>query len=1770
MMALAALLVAAGGAQAQAVFGNIAVGGTSPPTQQSVTVTAPAGGVVASVEILTLGAPSLDFTAGSGPTCVSANPLSPGGACTQSVTFTPSAPGLRTGAVVLLNYMGDVVGTAYLSGTGWGGLGVLVPGNVVTVAGVYRNWTSTQDGIPATQANLDQPSSLTLDGAGNMYIADSAHNRIRMVAAPVPHATAGIISTIAGTGEAGYTGDGQTAANSTLSVPSGVALDGAGNLYIADTGNNVIRMISPPAGIITTVAGNSAGNVCAENTDAVGDGCPATAAILNSPQGITVDSGGNLYIADTGNQRIRRVDAVTGMITTVAGNGDLSPDGNGMGTFSGDNGLAINAGLSLPYAVVFDASGNMFIPDSANNRIRKVNASGVISTVAGGGNAGSYCDNGPANNTELDTPTSVAVDAAGNLYIADTQDSCIRRIDFAVGTVTAIALNGYTDITSSGGLSSEQIYAPMGLFTDGGGDVYFADYYYMLIEEIQSNKASLNFTMTPVRQGSKSSTQGQVLENDGNAALDLTAFTPDMNAALDDTVTTCAIGTPFLPVDADCTIGAVFAPSVAGDPLLANIDVAGDTVNSPLDIELIGNATLVNSTTTTLTSVPNPSPFGQTVIFTATVTTGPSSGNLTGTVSFFDGTNTLAANVALNALPGTTATATYITDSLTVGVHTITAKYNAQDTADPTHFSSTSKPYLQTVNENTATVLTSSANPSVLDASVALSATVTISGGGGVAPDGTVTFIDGANLLGTATLNPAGVATYTTTTLPQGLNTITATYNGDATLQILSSTSNTVSQDVQASSPTTLTTAPNPSNYGELVTFTVTVTPGGTAPPTGLVNILDGVQQIAEVSLLGSTGQATFQISTLTAGLHQISATYLGDTNNASSTSSTITQTVNKTTPAIAWAAPAAITYGTALSATQLDATSGAVAGNFTYTPPAGAVLTAGTQTLSVTFTPSDTTDYNTTTATVSLIVNMATPTLSVRTSGTPSSYGAAVTFTATISNGPTGLVTFYDGGNVIGSGMLNGPLATFTIGNLSVGSHIITASWPGTSNYYSVTSNSITQAVNPAVPVITWAIPAPITYGTALSATQLDATTTTAGTFTYTPVLGTVLGAGQRTLSVLFTPTDTTDYTTETATVTLTVNKATPVITWAPPAAITYGTALSGVQLNATAGGLAGAFVYTPAAGPVPAAGVQTLSATFIPTDTTDYSSPTATVQLTVNKATPTLAVNTSGSPTNYGAAVTFTATAGNGLTGPVTFYDGSTAIGAGTLNGATATLTVSTLPVGAHAITASWPGNNNFIAVTSNEITQIVNVTQTSTTISLLPNPGIAGTTEAITATVRVIAGVATASGIVTFTDGTAILGSAYLGATGTATIHPELAPGPHLIAASYAGDANDNGSASTPFAFNVVQATTTTSVAVTPNFVLVQGLVTFSATVTGNGGVPTGTVTFSANGTAIGSANLVAGAATLIYSGLAVGSYPITAVYGGDTNDQGSAGTSAVQLVVGSIQTITELGTSTTGGAMPQALLVSTVLNTTGSSTPTGTVTFFNGTTVIGSGPLDASGVATLALNLSSGSYTIVAYYSGDLTHGTSTSSPITVDVPGAGFDLHVTPATVTIQTKQNAMLTVTLASIGGFADTIGLGCASLPVGVTCHFSSISANLTANELPAPTVQLTIDTNNPLTGGSTAMNSHFEPPGATLAGLCLPISLFFGWVVWRFRRRHAMAFTTMLVLLLFGAALFVTGCGEISYTSAQPGTYVIQVTGVGSNSDIAHYQNVTLNITQ
>jgi uncharacterized protein (TIGR03437 family) len=303
-------------------------------------------------------------------------------------------------------------------------------GVITTVAG---NGTAgySGDGGPATSAALRLPNGVAVDSSGNLYIADTSNSRIRKVTA-----STGVITTVAGNGTGGYSGDGGSATSAELFAPSGVAVDNSGNLYIADFVNMDIRKVSA-SGIITTVAGGGCAASVTPNCGA-GDGGPATSAELTGPMGVAVDSSGNLYIADFGNSRIRKVTAGTGIITTVAGSAFVGSHGDG--------GPATSAELFLPSGVAVDSSDNLYIADTSNCRIRKVTAStGVITTVAGNGSEIYSGDGGPATSAALFLPTGVAVDSDGNLYIADTHNQRIRKVTGSAGGAVgrpAISANG--------------------------------------------------------------------------------------------------------------------------------------------------------------------------------------------------------------------------------------------------------------------------------------------------------------------------------------------------------------------------------------------------------------------------------------------------------------------------------------------------------------------------------------------------------------------------------------------------------------------------------------------------------------------------------------------------------------------------------------------------------------------------------------------------------------------------------------------------------------------------------------------------------------------------------------------------------------------------------------------------------------------------------------------------------------------------------------------------------------------------------------------------------------------------------------------------------------------------------------------------------------------------------------------------------------------------------------------------------------------------------
>jgi hypothetical protein len=321
----------------------------------------------------------------------------------------------------------------------------------------------------AVTGMVNAASAMAVDSAGNVYIADTGNNRIRLLG------TNGVMTTFAGTGDAAFGGDGSAAISATFNAPAGVAVDTNGNVFVADMENNRIRRIDAVTGHITTVAGNG-------SADFTGDGGQATSATLNWPSGVAVGSDGSLYIADQLNCRIRKVSA-GGIITTLAG--------NGVPGYNGENSDAIAAQLNYPTSVAVDKTGNVYVADQYNNRIRKVGADGSITTIAGTGDYGYDGDGGPATAALLNYPYGVAVDDLGNVSIADTENACIRFVTPG-GVITTIAGNGnFGDYGDGGPAKNALLNYPYGVAVDRYRNIYLADYYNYRIKKIWRSAAML-------------------------------------------------------------------------------------------------------------------------------------------------------------------------------------------------------------------------------------------------------------------------------------------------------------------------------------------------------------------------------------------------------------------------------------------------------------------------------------------------------------------------------------------------------------------------------------------------------------------------------------------------------------------------------------------------------------------------------------------------------------------------------------------------------------------------------------------------------------------------------------------------------------------------------------------------------------------------------------------------------------------------------------------------------------------------------------------------------------------------------------------------------------------------------------------------------------------------------------------------------------------------------------------------------------------------------
>jgi sugar lactone lactonase YvrE len=1026
---------------------SVQVGGTPQIQTVPVTITAAAGSY--RVQSLTQGSPGLEFTSDSVVACA-------GSPCNVSVSFLPKYPGLRVGAVLLFDSSNRLIGSRNLSGIGIGSLSAMSPGEINTLAGdgcPIDGTCPTVGRTPATTiTGLKLPSGAATDAAGNIYISDTENSRILKVSPD-----GNTITTIAGSdGVSGSAGDGGPATSALINAPYAITVDGAGNIFFADTGNNAIREINVTTNNISTVAGTLSGT-----PGFAGDGSAATSASLASPQGLTFDASGNLYIADTGNNRIRKVDSFTGIITTIAGTGAsgfLDSATAVLGEFNQPTGIAVG--------VATDGSFSLYIADFVNNRIRKIDmTTGGLSTVAGNGTPGYTGDTKSALTATLNSPTSVATDAAGNLYIADFENSVIRKVNSSTGNITTLA---GTETASFGGdgfdANLSGLTKPYSVYLDGAGNVFLSDTYNLRVREVSATLAGIQYP--DMKEGKISLPIAQSVENDGNVPLTFTDLTAPatMNAALDldpaDPITTnCSVFVP-LPTGSDCVLAVEFAPLTVS-PVSGVLSITSDSGNSPIAVDLSGNVLSVNPTSTTVASSLNPAGVGLAVTLTALISNG-NQGQITGTVQFFDGTTPIG-NAPQN-VNSSSNSATLTTSFTTVGSHIITAVYsgdNLNAASTPNH------PLTQIIEQATTLNVVSSANPDIEFTPITFTATLTVTGGT-TAPTGGITFTDGSTPLGsTAALNGSGVASFVVPPLAVGTHNITASYAGDG---ISFSSQFSFTQTITlAPTSTALSSSATTVQFSTPVTFTATVTGLPADTPTGSVQFKDGAIVLATVPV-NALGLATYVNTTLLAGLHAIIAVYRGDSNYAGSTSAqaisvTIQQTSTNTILATS-ATNAIATRPVTLTATVTTAGGSTIpTGNVNFM--SGSIL-LGTASLndqgmaSVTTASlavgvdnvtavyiGDPNDTGSTSAPLAITIVQAPTTTTVSSSQNPLQTLTPVVISATVANGgtqnPTGVVTFKEDSAPVGTGTLNANgVATVSLPSLTVGSHTFVASYAG------------------------------------------------------------------------------------------------------------------------------------------------------------------------------------------------------------------------------------------------------------------------------------------------------------------------------------------------------------------------------------------------------------------------------------------------------------------------------------------------------------------------------------------------------------------------------------------------------------------------------------------------------------------------------------------------------------------------------------------------------
>jgi sugar lactone lactonase YvrE len=664
-----------------------------------------------------------------------------------------------------------------------------------------------QNTVSATTIPLLLPSAIVFDPAGNLYIAETANHVIRKVD------STGNIAIVAGTATQGFSGDAGPATSAQLDSPQGLALDSGNNLYIADTHNHRIRKLNLATGILTTIAGNGTQGF-------TGDGGPATSAQLDLPAALALDTQSNLYAADTRNHRIRRIDATTGVITTIAGNGTQG--------FSGDNGPATAASIDSPTGIALDAANNLYLADTHNHRIRRIDAtSGVITTIAGTGASGYSGDNALAGTAALALPHGLTIDVAGNLYLADTANNRIRRIDATTGFITTVTGTGTQGFSGDNGPAvAATVDTPRAAVLSPSALLTFADTGNQRIRQLESQPAASTSIQTiaglgQTAPGALTLTAPSVISYGTGAitatlatstpASGLVTFLDNANTTLATVplaTTTAVFNTAALPVGVHNIIAtytgdqthssaqsSAFVLTITPRQLIANLTPATILYGQPIPVISATLSGLLPQDASSLAAA-----FSTMAALLSPAGTYPFASSLTGSAAGNYALTLNPSSLTINPAP----TQITLTDPLGPGA---------------------------TIAPGTALTLTT--NVATLTAGQ---------------PTGTVTLFDGAVQLLTSPISAAGDATFTSPSLAAGSHTLTALYSGDsnftrslsapALVTVGSSPASTTDFALSANGPTTQTVV-----SGGSVTYTFSVQLQGnlsspiTLAATGLPNL---------------------------------------------------------------------------------------------------------------------------------------------------------------------------------------------------------------------------------------------------------------------------------------------------------------------------------------------------------------------------------------------------------------------------------------------------------------------------------------------------------------------------------------------------------------------------------------------------------------------------------------------------------------------------------------------------------------------------------------------------------------------------------------------------------------------------------------------------------------------------------------------------------------------------------------------------------------------